>query len=129
MKLIKIIILTFIFNITFAQVNEMQSLAFNYADFYLNDTVNMSTVKTYTNVDVFNNGHFIILTSHSNRIYHYLLPNTPMFDINRLVFKRNLNSYYYNPTFKIFNDSIYIQSNCTSLKFINKDKSIEFYNK
>ena len=109
-------------------VHSKLELGYDYVEFY-SDTIYLGTIKTHSNIDLFDNGYFLTISSGSDRIYHFIIPNSSAYDINRLTFKQTNIDYIYGCEFKLFGDSIAVYIDDKTTRIINKNyKQLIFHN-
>ena len=127
-----LLVLSAMISICQVKTHTKLELSYEYAEIY-NDSIFIGTIKTHTNIDFYDNGYFLSISSGTDRIYHYLYPNSCVYDINRLTFKyikEQENLKIYSNNFKLFNDSIGVYvDNDNRIRIIKKDlKQIIFHN-
>lgn len=129
MRKIIILLLVFVSFISNGQVVHTKlSLSYEYANLY-SDTLLVGTIKTHTNIDLFDNGYFLNWSSGSERIYHFIYPLSSVYDLNRMSFTQTKLPYVYSNDFKLFVDSIGVDISKDYLLIFNKyGNSIKFYN-
>jgi len=110
------------------QVRVKLELSYDFAELF-SDTTHIGTIKTHTNIDVISDGYFIFWSSGSERLYHFLYPNTSAYDVNRLTFTKTDIPNVYKNNFMLFNDSIKINVTEKNIIFRNRNyKRIIFHN-
>jgi len=111
--------------ISFTQeIHSKLELSYEYVEFY-NDTVHIGTIKTHSNIDFYDNGYFMSISCGSERVYHFIYPNSCVYDINRLTFKETdmkINSIsIYKNSFKLFRDSVGVVISKDNIRIVTKD--------
>lgn len=128
-KNLTLIILTVSLFLQAQTVYEKVELSFDYVDMRV-DSITVATVKTYTNIDLYDGGYFLTWTSKSERVYHFMYPNTCGYDINRMTFKQTNIPLVYKCSFPLFSDSIAVNISNNRVVMFNKNyQSLIFYNK
>jgi len=110
------------------KVREKLELSYEFAELY-SDTIHIGTISTHTNIDVFDEGYFLMWSSGTERLYHFLYSNTSAYDVNRLSFTQTDIKNIYKNNFKLFSDSLRIVVSEKQIIFYNRNKkSIVFHN-
>ncbi|NPV12925.1 MAG: hypothetical protein HPY57_14230 [Ignavibacteria bacterium] len=114
---------------TFSQTIEKLYVSYEYADLYV-DTTLLATIKTHTNFDFVNSTYYMFWSTTSERLYHFIYPESACYDLNRISFTYDLATETYKNDFPIFKESVKIKftQNFKELKLIKDKFYIIFYN-
>ena len=131
MKKILILIILTVSLLSQAQdmrVHEKVELSYEYVELY-KDSIHIATIKTHSNFDVLDGDYFIYWSSGSERVYHFLYPESCGYDLNRMSFTKTNADYIYKNDFKLFGDSIGVRFQSDRLFLFTKDyRSLRFHN-
>jgi hypothetical protein len=113
-----------------SQVVGKISISYQVADLCIDDTNVLATVKTHTNFDFINSGLYLFWSTNSERLYHFIYPESACYDLNRISLTYDYETKIYNSDFPIFIGEVSIKftENYKELKITKDRYSIIFYN-
>lgn len=112
-----------------SQISEKLEISYEWVELYV-DTVSIGEIKTHTNFDFINSGVYMYWSTGSERLYHFIHPESSAYDVNRISYSYDILLKKYISDFKIFEGEISIKftENYKELKLTKDKYSILFYN-